>query len=600
MSRQAKRTVETIALAAILFLYLILAAIGIRWGLPGRHLDDFLFSASKSWEGERIFRLADGTAKFDPNRGADVDADPLRANGGLSPQALNATDADKARILLRYRLFTFQPDEMITLMALAGMRPGQLKLDPKLYQYGGLFIYPAGALIQFCDWLGWIEVRGHVEYYLDRPDEFAKFYVVARAYAAAWGLAGVGLVFAITRRLAERWAALLATLIFTLMPVVVCMAHEGKPHLPGAVLMLLAVWLALKHVDAANGINGRPRPAKYWWGMCVTCGAALGMVLSSWPIFILIPAVAFQEWCKLRGRDSQPTVGPSEKSNRNRQPFFTASLVKTLAGATLGVLVYLGTNPYIVINALGNREVLRSNFGNSLAMYEVARIGEGFWRVVELTVEGATLPVFLFGLVAVLVAIRRLRDGWPLALPAAVFFLQFTLIGAGKPAEYGRFGILPDTALAIAAACGVSGLQRQGRTPLSVAVAAILVLGTAVRGGAYLWNFHLDAGARGSRLELARRIMARYEQPPMGKTLEIAVLREPAPYSCPPIDLDRVRLVLYQSDQQFAERSKRPVCLIEPVDRSDESPYHLRKWLTETPISWANKPFHFECTDGGG
>ena len=38
------------------------------------------------------------------------------------------------------------------------------------------------------------------------------------------------------------------------MPVVVSMAHEAMPHLPGAVLMLLAV-LAAACGSAATGIN---------------------------------------------------------------------------------------------------------------------------------------------------------------------------------------------------------------------------------------------------------------------------------------------------------------------------------------------------------
>jgi hypothetical protein len=85
--------------------------------------------------------LVPQTAKSDPRVGADVDVD-------LGPKVattarLNASDADTAAILLRYRLYTHQPDEMITMMALSRFRPGELRFDPQLYQYGGLFMYPA-------------------------------------------------------------------------------------------------------------------------------------------------------------------------------------------------------------------------------------------------------------------------------------------------------------------------------------------------------------------------------------------------------------------------------------------------------------------------
>ena len=162
------------------------------------------------------------------------------------------TDQRAAAIYLRYRLYTHQPDEMITMMALAQMRPGSLDLDPRLYQYGGLFIYPVGALVKLCGLLGLIEVRSDLTYYLDNPDEFGKFYIVARAYAAAWGLVGVMAVYLIAARLRDRRAGLVAALLFVMLPVVVCMSHEGKPHLPGAALMLLAVWFAMQYADASR------------------------------------------------------------------------------------------------------------------------------------------------------------------------------------------------------------------------------------------------------------------------------------------------------------------------------------------------------------
>ncbi|MCH7885664.1 MAG: cardiolipin synthase [Planctomycetes bacterium] len=91
------------------------------------------------------------------------------------------------------------------------------------------------------------------------------------------------------------------------MPVVVCMAHEGKPHLPGAVLMLLAVLFAMRHLERSTtqraGLNPGETPTRDRWIMCVCCGAAFGTVLSTWPIFVLIPFVA---WRGSRRAASQP------------------------------------------------------------------------------------------------------------------------------------------------------------------------------------------------------------------------------------------------------------------------------------------------------
>jgi len=725
-----------------LLLFACVSILGISWGLPSRKIDKYLFGTGEVWSGEKIYRLAKAGEKLSPERasrtGADVDVDPIRRNpnplpspqpspwngegdrpspqpappkgeGDVIPGAhrpgeailLTVTDEDIAKIYLRYRLYTYQPDEMIIMMALAGMRPGCLQLDPRLYQYGGLFIYPVGALIKLCGLFGLIDVRSDVVYYLDHPDEFGKFYVVARAYSAAWGLLGVILVCAIARRMmlepergtearrhegtkgapsadacpgrarapgsnwlrspnhqitkspnrqiaplpygrgtdSARLAGLLAALLFTLMPVVVCMSHEGKPHLPGAVLMLAAVYFAMRCMRAPNAkfkvqsskievqnlesatrnrqsilTNGVGNNRQSFWLMCVCCGAAVGMVLSSWPICVLIPLV---EWLRATPAPLTPgktklevRSGKIEKNMGRRLRLLSShfSLHYSMLGLLVAVAVYFITNPYVLINAFVNRDVLRSNFGNSLAMYQIARIGEGFVRVLELTIEGATLPVLVLGVMALMIALaRRSRRSdpavWVLVAPAIVFFLQFVAIGAGKPAEYGRFGIFPNTALAIGAACLLSGRWLGVHRMLRWAFPAFVVASVAVLGCGYLRNFHADTTNQASRIVLADRIAARDIDRPVG------LFAEPAPYSCPPLNFARREVFLLQSTAGVAKPdSQRPWIKIVATDAESARPSDianlplgasdLRELLNRpTPISWANKTFRVSTSD---
>lgn len=632
-------------LAGALLLHLVFSGIGITWGLPSRAIDRYLFGDEPAWNGETIFRLAGGAEKFAPGRGADVDVDPLdRAHAG--PLLLTGTEEDIARIYLRYRLYTHQPDEMITMMALAGMRPGRLELDPRLYQYGGLFIYPVGALIGLGGVLGLLDVRQDVAFYLDHPDEFAKFYVVARGYAAAWGLLGVLVVFAIARRLGGDRAAGWAALLFVGLPVVVCMAHEGKPHLPGAVLMMLAVWfgvIALEPTTPGSVNDAIPRrravtrSTRAWWAMCACCGTAVGMVLSSWPIFVLIPMVAWlrrsgapaqsQRRCEPRApalagspvvisKIGSPAHARSAAGQQSPVGARAAWLGYVMAGTVVGAAVYLITNPYILINAVTRPEVLRSNFGNSLAMYEVARIGAGLVRVAELTIEGATLPIVLAGAAAGFWAIRcRVRTAAVLIVPAVVFFAQFVLIGAGKPGEYGRFGVFTDAALAIGAACVIAPRPEVARRVVRWAVTVLTVFWVGACCSGYLWNFLADAGANNSRLRLAE-VVRRWmdDEVARGERARFFVSADPAPYSFPPINFARADVFLEPpigrpSAGAIGPRGVR----IRPVDKparwtwqreaasasSDSSPQTQRgrggwrpsECLTTTPISWANKPF---------
>src|SRR5690606_19252723 len=132
--------------------------------------------------------------------GADVDRDPL--TGRDQPIVLNGTDAERAAIALRYRLYSAQPDEMITFRALAQMNPSAGDLDPRLYQYGGLWIYPVGALLKLASMRGWLDLTPNLAHYLEQPEAFGRFYLIARAYSVAWGLIGVIVVYALAYRLA--------------------------------------------------------------------------------------------------------------------------------------------------------------------------------------------------------------------------------------------------------------------------------------------------------------------------------------------------------------------------------------------------------------
>jgi|GEM_PF-397618 len=536
-SSSQSKSRHLVVLGAILLLFLLFCAFGIGWGLPSRSVDPYLFAGEEPWSGEKIHRLAGAADKFSQQRGADVDPDPLDKSADHAV-ALTDTDEKLAKVYLRYRLYTYQPDEMITMMALAGMNPRQLQLDPRLYQYGGLFIYPVGGLVGLCGAVGLIDVRGDVIYYLDNPDEFGKFYVVSRAYAAAWGLIGVLVVFAIGRRLGGTRAGLLAALLFTLMPVVICMAHEGKPHLPGAVLMLLAVYFSMRRLEISNAtavehrtpeVSNPPSINRDWWLTCICCGAAFGMVLSSWPIMVLIPLVAFldhqtagqyrdrkraanqyrdsfrrpnreREGAALDAQDTQPTPDRAERN----AAFYV--LRRTILGGLIAAAVYLVTNPYIAINTLTNRAVLASNFGNSLAMYRIDRIGEGLARTLQLTVEGASLPIVALGALMLLIAIaRKNRTAIPLAVTAFLFFLQFVCIGAGKPAEYGRFGVFTNTALAIAAACLLTArLPNKQVSWLKPVFAVVVIVWEGWCGAGYAWNFHRDSIDDGSRMRVRR------------------------------------------------------------------------------------------------
>ena len=192
------RTGKMLILIAIFLIGVAAFFTGIDWGLPSRDSDQFLFSSHKPWTGAQIMALA-GDWDQSAGRGADI-AMHLLANRDR-PIVLNDTDEKRAEIVRRYRLYSAQPDEMITFRSLSGMKPSQLKLDPRMYQYGGLWIYPVGGMLKLASIFHRVQLRTDLAFYLDHPEAFARFYVVARAYSALWGLLGIAVVFALAREI---------------------------------------------------------------------------------------------------------------------------------------------------------------------------------------------------------------------------------------------------------------------------------------------------------------------------------------------------------------------------------------------------------------
>jgi len=557
-------------LAALLLFSAGIFLTGITWGFPSRAVDPYLFGTHAVWTGQEIAQLA-GDRSPDGRVGADVDVNPLAQR--TAPVLLNETDQQRAEIVRRYRLYTAQPDEMITMMALASMSPARRDFDPKLYQYGGMWIYPVGALIKV-----FANPRADQTYYLDYPEAFARFYLVARLYVVAFALLGTWAVFWIARRLSggNVIVASAATLCYALMPVVVNMAHEAKPHLPGAVRVLLAVIAGTKYVE-----SGRKR----WWVLAgALCGAAAGMVLSAVLGVLIVPAMVLF-----------------------RKESWVQRLVIAAAALVIAADVYAMSNPYVLKHLLGDRTVLLSNLKNSRAMYQAPASARGMLNAVRLIIEGASpLVAFAGAVTAILVIRRRSAAGWMLGIVGALVLVQFFLLATDKPGEYGRFALLPNIGLCIAAALGIGTIAR--RPVFRIPLLAVLVISTAFFGAGYVWHFIRDSQPMSSRLIAAKRLAEKASE----GASHLEITAEPAPYSMPPVDLFSWQITLLPRGQQVTADADVALQMVDTIPRHvsntiDIDGVHFAHgyWFRPrleirtdqtvwysfgTPISWASKP----------
>ncbi len=540
----------------------------LNWGLPGSYYDKLLFGGDEPWPAARY----DADEALDTlrtrARGADVDLNPLPHRDAVLD--LTATDADRAEILRRYRLYSRQPDEMIIFRALQQMSPRDGDLDPKLYQYGGGYLYPlAGALVA-AHQVGFAQLTSDAAFYLEHPDAFARFYVVARLLSLVFGALALVAVHKLARRVGGRRAGWLAMVCVALSPVFITAVVEAKPHLPSACLLL---WAALSALDYHR--SERLRDAVR---LGLQVGYAFGLVLTGIVGLVLWPALLLTRPARLRDATTWQHL---------------------LVAGVLVVTVYGATNPYVAYNLVFDRAALAGNLGNSTAMYEdqAQRITDGAARVAALLVESVGWGVLVAGLLGLGLLLRRWprRTGLVVALGVA-FVLMGALLGAGKPAEFARFLVLPAMLLATATGCVLGGLAR--RRIVLGAVATVVVLGT-MHTPAYVRALIADAsGIHESRYQ-AGLMLAEHA----GPDAAIGVLQEPAPYAVPPLDYTRRTVLLLPPTAPVGmQHDALPAWL---VFTADDAAVHAGAWWHAhyaldarfpprgtglSRITWANKP----------
>ncbi len=554
---------------ARMFLVLIVAilsavvASGLDWGLPQRTADTYLFASHRIWSGDVLTGF--DKDRSNQNIGADVDRNPV--DPSADAVILNANDQARAEIIRRFRLFSSQPDEMITFMSLQQMKPGQGDLDPRLYQYGGLWIYPVGGLLKAASMIGLIDLRSDAAFYYDHPEAFGRFYIVARAYTLFWYAVLLTTCAAVTRKITcNDFAAIAAAAMVGVCPVVFAMAHEAKPHLPGAALMLIACFVAIRYI-----YSGLKRDALL---AGITCGLATGMVLSTAVIGIILPAMAIMRKDQLSKR-------------------FAAALI----GIGGFVLTYSLTNPYVPINLIRDPSAVISNFSNTAAMYGKGTLIEGLRDGSTRLIEAASVPVLVIFACAMIAALTRRKSPTPLTMlltmPTAIILAQFFLLAAGKPSEYARFAIFPTIVLAIGSVWVVSLISRDSMRGSLFAILPVTVVLVATM--PYVLAFSLDARNQGTRSLAAIEL---HQFATQGKLLHITA--EPAPYCLPPLDLWRWRLLFDRdalpTDAAISIRTYDTPQQLAPV-RAGYTRILIDADQRPAPITWANKPFEILLRD---
>lgn len=478
---------------------------GIGWGLPDR--DRIARVLPEGWDTPQFRRVLETTwhqlyRRLGPNLLFNPDSWSIGFQGEARvPHGWKTAPPILLNSARSFHLRSGHEDESNFLVAISRLRPHRLELNPRIYYYGGAYVYLLGAWIAAGAALTPAVLVPRLGFYLEHTPQIAWIYLLGRLLSAAvYGIA-VWLVYRTGKKFFSRPAAVIAATLFAFAPGIVLQTHYMKPHLLGSVFTLAAFHFCASLLRTGNTRHG------VWAGVLV--GLAGGSALHMWSA-ALIPL--FTAAIRLKAGRSWRAEGKW----------------LTLSGGA-AVLAYLLTNPFWL-----------TEFGTVWkAMRTVVEFGGPGWRF-------SHIPQFvLVGLPKSLTWPLWLCLGWGLAtrrnLKDPVRLLAFSsLLGLGM-----TVWVYPAVALldhlryfpALSLACllaGVRGSEEKGwRRFLWVGAAAYAAVASAVLDH----NLHLEAAGNSTK----ERAGAWVEQhiPPRS---ELGFVRLPQPSNTPYFQWNRYRL----------------------------------------------------------
>jgi len=224
------------------------------------------------------------------------------------------------RWMMRFKLYSIEADEHLSIMALARIKPGTGQFDPHFYQYGGAWLYPLGAWYFALSKTGIIDTAP-LEAMFAAPDKMDAVYLWGRIFVIlSVALAGI-VLFSTALRISTPSSALLIMAIFLCAPATIMFSQVLKPH-----------WYALLWVNISLfGIVQAWSEKKFERHLQVLVGVALGLAVGSATTFGLFAvgvwlAMAIMVRCR-------------------HAPVHALVLVPAIATGAL-----LVSNPYLIFN----------------------------------------------------------------------------------------------------------------------------------------------------------------------------------------------------------------------------------------------------------
>ncbi|MCM8778072.1 MAG: glycosyltransferase family 39 protein, partial [Candidatus Omnitrophica bacterium] len=230
-------------------LCILLNCIGLNFGVPGERIRDIVFENEKNVKDNLPTLIEERKIIRDMIKTAAAEYSPTYNPEQKIPFLYNNEQIYIVRNIVNgmrsYLLRTRVPDESV-LIPLERMNPKKLDFNPRVFAYGGFYIYSEGLYLATLRSLGILNIKRDIGYYLLNPSEMGKIFVALRAVNTLLALGCFFIIFFIGMRLEGQWHGVISSLLFIFTPGIVIWNHFARPHIFSLFWILLAVYFFIR------------------------------------------------------------------------------------------------------------------------------------------------------------------------------------------------------------------------------------------------------------------------------------------------------------------------------------------------------------------
>ena len=508
----------------IILLFLILFFIcfnrwGINWGIPSEERTELVFPVQLHNESFYLLMKQAREEIYKQSMGSPIGR--LRDSSSLSPVLksigiignenlyFNGDKKILANFIRPYLLRSNHPDEQMTIASLAGMHPKQFDFNPRIFQYGGAYIYVMGAWLGMHHILGVIKLSSDLNFYFRNPGTMGKIFVAGRSINSVFCALTIFLIFIIAKITYSVRAAIFSSLFFIVCPAIVFQSHIMKPYPMATFFAFACLYYSVIMMSDSTKKN------------YILAGVFAGLTAGTMPVYAFIMLA--------------PLTAHMSISKR-----LTKNLLFTVLA---GTLIFFITNPYWLINY----KDIFLEVKTSADIYNLKSgivVSDFFLKRLLLSLPTGLLFISLAGLIHGIYLGKKQDILFILTSMIPLLIFGWIIKNQQLTIHNSRF-LLPWLATLLILAAGfIDNLLDKKYVTIPVVVFTVFAVTQALLiSSIYNKNFSIDGSVNSTRVAAGKWIS---DNIPFNSTIGTNYMPEPAHF--PPFDFSKYRIVVLRND----------------------------------------------------